>query len=114
MRKSDFEQLYAEARIAFETSEPWWLDTGVEAIADAEQDKRLEPEVWEEPIARFASAQVADDQGERWISTAEVLQHLNVTIDNRTKAFLWAERVPALSGVEQRFECLAEAEDAPL
>ena len=81
-----FRQLSAEFRIAFKTDEPWWLDAGVEAIADAEQDKWREPEGWEEPIARFASAQMPTIR----VNAGFPLREAASQRDNRqsTKAFL--------------------------
>jgi predicted P-loop ATPase len=44
--KRDMPQLWAEARVAFEAGEPWWLDREAEALARDEQAERQVEDPW--------------------------------------------------------------------
>lgn len=52
--RRDREQLFAEALLLYRERASWWLDTPELAkLADAEQQERLQPGVWDDLIARW-------------------------------------------------------------
>ncbi|MDX6748795.1 VapE family protein [Geminicoccaceae bacterium 1502E] len=64
------EQLWAEAVVAFEAGENWWLDEEVEKAAAVEQDERRMGDPWEEPIAEWLATTKLDE-----VSTYDILLH---------------------------------------
>jgi predicted P-loop ATPase len=57
--KADREQLWAEAVAAFCSGANWWLDRANEEEAREEQANRRIPDVWEQAVMTWATAQVA-------------------------------------------------------
>jgi predicted P-loop ATPase len=52
--RRDRDQLLAEALVAYNNKEKWWPDPKFESeYASIEQEKRYEPDPWEEPIQEF-------------------------------------------------------------
>lgn len=49
----DRNQLWAEAKVAYENGETWWPDTSMQALATIEQEKRRETDPWAEPIGKI-------------------------------------------------------------
>jgi predicted P-loop ATPase len=48
------EQLHAEARVAYEAKEPWWLeDRRLTELQEAATEQRAERDVWHDAIASF-------------------------------------------------------------
>lgn len=47
------DQLFAEALVAYNNKEHWWLTEHEEKIATAEQEKRISDHAWEEPIREY-------------------------------------------------------------
>lgn len=70
--RRDRDQLWAEAVVAYQTGEPWWLDEGMEAQAAEEQEARLAIDPWEERLAGW----LAEDHPDG-ITTAEGLDRLD-------------------------------------
>lgn len=60
----DRDQIWAEAVAAYRSSEPWWLDDEMEALARQDQADRRNGDPWEAEIARFirgtAQASIGD------------------------------------------------------
>ena len=80
--EADRDQLWAEARDRYLSEEKWWLEVPelVEA-ARVEQEKRFEPDVWEEKVAAYVSVlpdtRIDDILGERC---------LNIPVDRWSKS----------------------------
>lgn len=49
----DRDQLWAEARVAYEQGERWWPDLKTTQLAETEQSNRYEHDVWQEPIEKW-------------------------------------------------------------
>lgn len=78
------DQVYAEAYAAFDAGENWWLDADAEKIARSEQEDRLQRDTWHEDVARIVAAVIPDLAGNRWVTTAKVLDELlGVALDKR-------------------------------
>lgn len=77
------DQLWAEAVVAYRAGERWWLED--ESAAQAEQEDRMEVDVWEGPVSTYLD-QVARDAGpllrERaYVTLQDVLEEaLNLTV----------------------------------
>lgn len=71
--RADREQLWAEAKHAFEAGEKWWIDNDddiAQAVA-AEQDARRDDDVWEPRVRAWLDA--AERQLKPWFTSSEVL-----------------------------------------
>lgn len=86
----DRDQLWAEAIVRYQAGAPWWLDSPeLEALATAEQAKRLKIDEWHDPIVNWL-----DDRCD--VSVAEVLKgalgvtnkHQSQTAQNRAVKIL--------------------------
>ena len=80
------EQVYAEAVQAYRNGEQWWLTEEIEPIAVKEQDARRHVDPWEEKAGEFlkscALTRCGDDRN---VTTAEVLEYLQIDPGKRTK-----------------------------
>jgi hypothetical protein len=75
--RRDVEQLWAEALVAYQAGECWWLDRATEAIAAAEQRARYIPDAWEPAILRHII-------GRLHVTIPEVLeQAIKVRLDHQ-------------------------------
>lgn len=80
------EQVYAEARAAFDCGEDWWLDPKTEEIAKMVQETRLAPDAWHDRIAEIVADRPLDIGSERWIRISDVLETLGVPLVQRTRS----------------------------
>lgn len=68
------DQLWAEAKVAFERGEPWWFDTReLTRLAESEQERRYQVDAWESEIEALV-------QGRPFVTIPELLKHLGVDI----------------------------------
>lgn len=55
------DQLWAEARAAFEAGEPWWLDATEERAREVDAEEHTVDDSWEGKLARWATTQTAQN-----------------------------------------------------
>ena len=83
----DRNQLWAEAVVRYKAGDVWWLETPeLEALATAEQDARVEIDVWQEPIEQWLG-----DREET--SVSEILEHVFGIADPLQKSQRMQNRV---------------------
>lgn len=76
--KANRDQLWAEAKVAFDLGEPWWLEEEEEEGAVIEQSKRLELDPWEDALSGYLAR-----QSSRVVASGELL-HMALEMKNPT------------------------------
>jgi predicted P-loop ATPase len=74
-------QLWAEAYLAWNNGEGWWLDPKLDGIAADQQSDRLERDPWWEPVADFVGLRKPGD----WFSTGQIFAVLGVETKDRRR-----------------------------
>lgn len=94
------DQLWAEAVLAYEAGEKWYLDDKMEAVAEAEAEMRFESDPWEgalkkyldrdqeyitptEVMSKVLELQLAQQDNKARLRVCAVLRHLGWTSDTR-------------------------------
>ncbi len=80
------EQVYAEARAAFETGEHWWLDADTETLARQQQEWRMARDPWFDKTVEVLNLAIPDLNGDKWLSTDDVLTAVDIPTAKRNKA----------------------------
>ena len=71
--RADRDQLWAEALQLFNLGESWWVDDCDTDLFEAEQEKRFNPDVWEEVISEFLYDPQFDPKPH--YTTADIMEH---------------------------------------
>jgi hypothetical protein len=74
-------QIFAEALVAYEAREQWWLTPEMEAVAEIEQNERLTDDPWESAvntaIEDARSRAIGARTGTFWVTTETCLERIN-------------------------------------
>lgn len=74
--RANMEQMHAEAAFLVKNGEQLWLNDHEYSLAEIEQSKRVQSDVWTDSIENFL-------RGQTFVTTDDVMSHLNIPLERR-------------------------------